>query len=192
MAARSSFTRTVGAAITAAWANTIRDHLPTITTSNDVASEGQLCVNTSTDRLVVHNGSGAVELARYGSLTAWTPTVTQSFGVSSTAVNCNYTRSGRWIMGHGRIDMTTSGSSGAQITVDTNLPAPNADRICGSFIYTNSGVAFYTGIVSINTSGRMIFFCHNVTTTLGASPSFAILSGHSLSVVFQYEAASAI
>lgn len=65
MSSRSSLTVVSGTTITSAWGNGMRDHIIPKTTSDDVSSEGQLAANTSTDRIVVHNGSGAVRFGHY-------------------------------------------------------------------------------------------------------------------------------
>jgi hypothetical protein len=67
MAARSTLTVTSGTTITSAWGNSVRDHAVPYTTSNDVTTEGMLAVNTSTDRLMVYDGSAAYRLAHYSS-----------------------------------------------------------------------------------------------------------------------------
>lgn len=65
MSSRSSLTVTSGTTITSAWGNGIRDHIVPKTTTDDVSSTGQLAANTSTKRLVIHDGSSAVRLAHY-------------------------------------------------------------------------------------------------------------------------------
>lgn len=67
MSSRSSLTVTSGTTITSAWGNGIRDHVVPKTTSDDVSSEGQLAANTSTDRIMVHNGTSAARLMHYTS-----------------------------------------------------------------------------------------------------------------------------
>ena len=67
MSTRSSLTVVSGTTITSAWGNGIRDHVVPKTTSDDVSSEGQLAANTSTDRIMVHNGTSAARLMHYTS-----------------------------------------------------------------------------------------------------------------------------
>lgn len=67
MSSRSSLTVTSGTTITSAWGNLVRDHVVPKTTSDDVSSEGQLAANTSTDRIMVHNGTSAARLMHYTS-----------------------------------------------------------------------------------------------------------------------------
>lgn len=56
MAARSTLTVVSGTTITSAWGNGVRDHAVPFTTSDDVSSNGQLAVNTSSSRLVTRLG----------------------------------------------------------------------------------------------------------------------------------------
>lgn len=67
MSTRSSLTVVSGTTITSSWGNGIRDHIIPKTTSDDVSSEGQLAANTSTDRIMVHNGTSAARLMHYTS-----------------------------------------------------------------------------------------------------------------------------
>lgn len=192
MAARNTFTRVFGAVIPSAWANSIRDHLVTIATSNDVSSEGQLCVNTAADVLVVHDGSGVKQLARYGPWDVWTATsVVQSFGVLFTPVGLGVTLSGRHIVANGTLNFTGAGSIGSQIVVNTNLPAPTAAVLAGTFLYIDSGTAYYTGTVVIDTAAALSFQVHNApAANLGTTPSFAIAPGDQLWLNLSYPAAS--
>ena len=65
MAARSTLTVVSGTTITSAWGNAIRDHAVPSTTADDVAAEGQIGVNTTTDRLMIHDGTAARRLLAY-------------------------------------------------------------------------------------------------------------------------------
>lgn len=67
MSSRTSLTVVSGTTITSAWGNGMRDHIVPKTTSDDVSSEGQLAANTSTDRIMVHNGTSAARLMHYTS-----------------------------------------------------------------------------------------------------------------------------
>lgn len=181
MALRSSFTRVFGAVIPSAWANSIRDHLVTIATSDDVSSEGQLCVNTSTDQLVMHNGAGgAIEIARYGGLSSVTASTTQSFAVSATARG-GMSRHGTWADAWLRLSFTSNGFTGAPIYIDTNLPAPSLEIRVGGFLYQDAGTALYEGSVFMTPGGRLAMYVHNTPySLLGATPSFAIIAGDAI------------
>jgi hypothetical protein len=80
MAARSTLTVAGSTTIASSWGNNVRDHAVTRTTSDDVSAEGQLCANTSTDRIVVHDGTSARTLVEYGGWATWTPGVVQGAG----------------------------------------------------------------------------------------------------------------
>jgi hypothetical protein len=67
MAARSTLTVTSGSTIASSWGNSVRDHVVPRTTTDDVSAEGQLAANTSTDRIVVHDGTAARRLIHYSS-----------------------------------------------------------------------------------------------------------------------------
>jgi hypothetical protein len=189
MALRTSFTRVFGAVIPSAWANAMRDHMVTIATSNDVSSEGQLCVNTAADVLVVHDGTAVRQLARYGPWDTWTATVVQSFGVGFTPNGLAVTRSGRHITASGILELTGNGSTGNQIIVNSNLPAPTAARLAGTFLYIDSGTAYYQGSVVIDAAAALSFQVHNSpAANLGTSPAFAIAPGDSLWLNLSYPA----
>lgn len=190
MALRTSFTRVFGAVIPSAWANSIRDHLVTIATSNDVSSEGQLCVNTSTDQLVVHNGSGAIELGRYGAWSSFTLSPVQTFSLSSSNTDVGFARMGRTIVAHARLQFTSNGSTGTQLYIDTNLPAPTGTVVAGHFHYTDAGAFYYTGEVFMNGSSRLNFTVSGVNNTFGVTPSFAVVSGDEMWVNLVYQAAA--
>jgi hypothetical protein len=60
---RTALTRTSGTVITSAWANLLRDHVVPFTTSDDVSSNGQLALNTSSKRLVTQLSSVVYPIA---------------------------------------------------------------------------------------------------------------------------------
>jgi hypothetical protein len=186
VAARFTFTRTAGTAITAAWANTLRDHVVPTTTSNDVSSEGQLAVNTSTDQLVVYTGSAALELARYGSLSSVTLTTTQSFGVTSNNAG-GMSRNGTWCDANFQMYFTSNGSSGNAITIASTLPAPTYQMRVGDFTYVDAGTTVYEGSILLTTGSGLRFYAHNSSGgLLGANPSFAIAVGDELYMTIRY------
>lgn len=63
MAARSTLTVTSGTTITSAWGNAVRDHAVPYTTSDDVSSNGQLAMNTTSGRLVGRIGGATYPIA---------------------------------------------------------------------------------------------------------------------------------
>lgn len=193
MAARSAMTVTSTTTIATSWGNNIRDHVVARTTSNDVASEGQMAVNTSTDQLVIHNGSAAVQFGTYGTPTTWTGTPTQTgFGGSWSSTSCLYTRYGRHITGVGQIDISSgTGTAGNVITLATNLPVPAADTVVGCYTYLDAGVAWYTGSLLLTGAGVLYFHTDGSSTYLGAAPSLGMVTGDQFRVNFNYFASSA-
>lgn len=63
MSTRSSLTVVSGTTITTSWGNNVRNHIVARTTSDDVTADGQMCLNTSTERLVYYDGSSVFPLA---------------------------------------------------------------------------------------------------------------------------------
>jgi hypothetical protein len=194
MAARSTLTVTSGTTITSAWGNSVRDHAVPYTTSNDVTTEGMLAVNTSTDQLVIHNGSAAVQFGTYGTPTTWTGTPTQTgYAGTWSSTDCFYTRFGRLIVGVGQIDILTgTGTAGNGISLATNLPVPaNTLQSVGAFRYHDSGSTYYAGTITLNTSGGFGFAVSGNASGFGVSPSVGLASGDQFFVQFSYFAASA-
>ena len=187
MAARSSLTVVSGTTITSSWGNSVRNHSVPFTTSDDVSSEGQLAVNTSTNMLVVHNGSAAQELVRYGAPSSFSIAVGQAFSVSFTTSQVGYVRCGPWVLAHAALAFTSSGSTGSPITIATDLPAPAAATHAGTFLYTNSTTAtYYQGTIAMDTGADCTLVAHLETGVIGQDPSFAIVSGHAVALNFAY------
>lgn len=191
MAARSTLTVTSGTTITSSWGNSVRDHVVSRTTSNDVAAAGQIGFNTTSGIGYTHNGAVAVEFARYTGWTDFTATVTQSFGVAYTATYRGFKRDGFEVTANVVMTFTGNGSSGNTIVVATDLPAPPTTLHCGTFSYVDAATAMYVGTVLIDTSSNLTFYVHNnALAALGASPSFAIVSTDVLRFELDYPAAA--
>ena len=121
MAARSAMTVTSATTIATSWGNNVRDHVVARTTSDDVSSEGQLCANTSSDALIIHNGTGAVAIAHYGLGSTWTPAITQSFAVAATVNYARYWVEGRRCKCEFQLTCTGSGATSNAIVI-SGLP----------------------------------------------------------------------
>ena len=193
MAARSAMTVVSTTTIATSWGNNIRDHIVARTTSNDVASEGQMAVNTSTDQLVIHNGSAAVQFGTYGTPTSFTATPAQTgFAGSWSNTACFYTRYGRHISGVGEVNILSgTGTAGNVITLDPTLPDPANDTIVGSYTYLDAGVAWYTGTVLFTAAGVLYFHTNGSSTYIGAAPSLGMATDDQIRFNFNYFAASA-
>jgi len=190
MAARSTFTRSAGNTITAALNNSIRDHLVTYTGSDDVTTEGQLCVNTTTDRLVVYTGSVAREIARYGALTSFVAMSVTQGGAQPVSIGTGsgWSRQGPWIDAH--INLTFplgAGTAGNPITISsTDLPNPPATCTAGGFVYIDTGTTAYAGQVEMSAAGAMILFVGTTVAGLGQAPSFALGATDLLRITLRY------
>lgn len=172
MAARSAMTVTSGTTVTTAWGNNVRDHVVTQTTSNDVASEGQLCVNTSTDALIAHNGTGAVAIAHYGLGTTWTPTLTQGAGVSVTVNIARYWVEGRRCKCEMQLTCTSTGTASNAISVSLPVTANTTVGAQGyGYLYDASVPNTFPFIVTLGS-----------TTTINLSSSSANAANLSLGV----------
>jgi hypothetical protein len=152
MAARSTLTVTSGTTITSAWGNSVRNHLVPYTTSNDVSSEGQLAVNTSTDQLVVYSGSAAVEVGRYGAFSTWTPTWTNLL-VGNGTVTARYWRSGPLVALSIRFDYGSSSSIGGSVSFSLPVTAASTSSdwngVCN---LTDTGSQTIKGVVRLGST----------------------------------------
>lgn len=159
MTARSGFTVTNGATIATTWGNGVRDHLVPIGTTDDVSSEGQLAVNTSTDQLVIHNGSAAKNLVGYGGWTSYNPTVAQGGTMTWSATENAWTRVGRTI--HFKVNVTiTGGISTGTTTIEIALPVTGAaayDIVGSGFIYDASTAIYYPAIAMMKGTATSVW-----------------------------------
>lgn len=195
MAARSTLTVTSGTTITSAWGNSVRDHVPTYTGSNDVATEGQLAVNTSTDQLVVYTGSAAREIASYGAWqNTWTPTLNQGGALSTTTVYARYARYGRTIVAAFRVSCPSGGAAGSNILVTLPVASQGTTGVVGSgYFFDLSASTYYpfTAILQSTTTFSMLPGGVSSTGFLGLS---GYVGGMGISDVVEatviYEAAS--
>ena len=199
MAARSTFTKSAGNVVTSAQNNSIRDHLVTITTSNDVASEGQMCANTSTDKLVIYSGSAVVELASYGAWGTFTGQATQNAGPynAMTEVECEWTRSARSVVGGGKLTLDAAvgaGSASPIAILISGLPAVSGaigSHMVGTFTYQDTGTTSYSGAVFMTSAGVVYMQADSQAAYVGQAPSFAMAAGDVVWLNFSYRASTA-
>lgn len=153
MTARSGFTVTNGATIATTWGNGVRDHIVPIGTTNDVSSEGQLASNTSTNKVVVHDGTSARTLVAYGEWDTWAIGVQQGTGgVTSSGAGSDayYTMVGRTV--HWSMDLVVGAVSGPIAGSPINIGLPVAAKnIYGrrgdGYYYSNTTGLYYPCIV---------------------------------------------
>lgn len=203
MTARSGFTVSNGATIATTWGNGVRDHIVPIGTTNDVSSEGQLASNTSTNKVVVHDGTSARTLVAYGEWDTWSVAVEQgtggvlSAGGGSTAY---YTMIGRTV--HWSLDLAI-GSVGAPVAGSPILISiPVASLVgftrlgSGYFCDASSGI-YYPCLVTggASTSAGSLAQTSTASTNLalgstGSEFSGAIAAGDIIRVGGSYQAAA--
>lgn len=175
MTARSGFTVSNGATIATTWGNGVRDHIVPIGTTNDVSSEGQLAVNTSTDQLVIHNGSAAQNLVGYGGWASYNPPVFQGGTMSWSATENAWTRVGRTI--HFKVNLViTGGTPTGSTAIEVAIPVAAAtayDIVGPAFIYDASSGIYYPAMAQLNGSATGVQFLStsvdSTTPTLGSS-----------------------
>lgn len=183
MPARSSLTRTAFSTITSAWANSLRDHVVPYSGSDDVSTEGQLSVNTTSDRVMVHNGSGARRLIHYGpggrsGVSATATAVAVGAGVTAQIPFSTLTDPDSYYTGWN--------GSAYVFTVPTNL-----DGVYAITVNVVSSVSLTAGGVSVSVaSGGLIYPClSSPPTNYGAVSvaSLPLVSGNTFSVAVRNE-----
>lgn len=180
MTARSGFTVAGGATIATTWGNGVRDHLMSRTTSDDVASEGQMAVNTSTDQVVIHNGSGAVQFGGYGTPNAASSAFFTQTGytVGTTSLSAEYTRYGTHWVCSGQFSISTvasPGTAGNGISFFiSNLPAVTTSRCVGSFVFLDSSTGGTYGGALFMAGGGNVMTLFSGDGAIGVNPSLGL------------------
>jgi hypothetical protein len=193
MAARSAMTVTTATTITSTWGNNVRDHIVPKTTSDDVSSEGQLAVNTTSDRIMAHDGSSAVRIGHYsvGGRTCCIGTGSSgSIGSGSTA-ELNFTMSSDgdsmytgWNGSHyvftipaglgGIWAITFDGHSGTGMSGGGSMAATIAGTIYAGYAPVNGSHMMVTAVVPMSAGNTFYVNFYNghsssVTATWGVT-----------------------
>lgn len=161
----------------------------TSTTRPSPTHEGMLVVETNTDRLVIWTGSAWKSVGYYGAPAAFTVTVTQSFSVAAGGFSdLWYQQVGQIVMGQGQINLSANGSTGAPIYIAAvGLPAAAVAGNCvGSYTLFRSGSGYHAGSVMLDSGTFTLIEGGTQTNVMGASPSFALLSGDRITWDFKY------
>jgi hypothetical protein len=122
----------------------------------------------------------------------WTPTITQSGTVSRTVTRARYAAVGKLTVAEVLLDFTGAGTGNNLISSTLPVTAAGAGSTAsgiGSFIFRDTGTAFYVGTVYLVSTTALRFLVHNVGDDLGRAPNFAIASGDALGFTIVYEAA---
>lgn len=156
--------------------------------------EGRLIFETDTDKLMVHNGSTWVELARPGAWTSWTPTLAQGAtgDITKTVTYAAAIKFGRAVLASFHLDITGAGTAGADITITLPHTAVASAAVKGGgWYYDASTTTRYTLSVGVGSTAVAVFENDaSGGSGFGTAPSFAVASGDILSGFLIYEAAS--
>lgn len=164
MTARSGFTVSNGATIATTWGNGVRDHIVPIGTTNDVSSEGQLASNTSTNKVVVHDGTSARTLVAYGEWDSWIGTAgtIQDGGGAALAYQAGavatYTMIGRTVLWRlqAQVQSVSYGTSGGSIKIGLPVAADTTLGAVGSgYYYDASTGVYYPAVVTCAVSATL-------------------------------------
>jgi hypothetical protein len=145
------------------------------------------------------NGTGAVKSVIGNtplSAESWidfTPTVTQGATPTFTVTYARYRVIGKTGFITLKIAITagTSGTAGTVISIGgwptaINPANPSGSSVIGEFFITDSGTAFYSGVVVSNSSTTMRMMAHNSGNYVGNVPNFGLTTNDTLSINVQY------
>jgi len=127
---------------------------------------------------------------------SWIPTIVQG---ATPTFTINHARL-RIIGKTGFISMRctmiagTAGTAGTVITLGgwptkINPANPSGSLVVGQFFITDSGTAFYTGVVTANSATTMRMMAHNSGNYIGAIPNFGLTTGDTVSINVQFNIA---
>ena len=135
--------------------------------------------------------------AKWTTATAWTALTTSDIAIyqGTTLLSCTF-QYAKW-MNFGKVaifqilaTITSTGTAGGYIRV-TAPSAPgfaDNDLTAGSFVYKDSGVAYYTGQAMLLYDG-IYGIAHNQPAYIGTYPSFTAANNDTVSITLVYEKA---
>lgn len=148
------------------------------------------------DTMLVADSSTATGLAYKTAatlypLTSYTPVVAQNGTRTATVTYAKYQRIGNRIYVQVLLTITQAGTANNIISVSLpeNLTPNNNELTIGSFMYKDTGTAFYAGVVNSLAPGTVAFTVHNAGAFLGESPNFATANNDVISFTAAYEVA---
>jgi hypothetical protein len=148
------------------------------------------------DTMLVADSSTATGLAYKSAatlypLTTYTPVVTQNGTITATISYAKYQQVGKLVTVQVRANLTSAGTAGHRLTLTLPIAATtaNTNQCYGSFTFLDSGVAYYTGSVTLNSTTTTAFTVNNTNDFLGVNPSIAVASGDAISFTMIYEVA---
>lgn len=125
--------------------------------------------------VIGRSASGLVEQATLGDLaaallplaanggaawTAWVPGWAQGVGLGTSINAGGYIKMGRLVIATARATFNSAGTPGSALTCSIPVVAAATGGISafGSFLYTDSGITYYSGACLINNGGSTVFF----------------------------------
>jgi hypothetical protein len=130
------------------------------------------------------------KLTTPGAWTDFTPTWSTSGGttIAATVSYARYTQIGKNVFAQVSLVCTTGGGSG-YFRATLPVAVAGATRIIGSFMYTDSGTAFYSGTCLMLTSTQIVLAGYNTADYLGGVPAITAAAGDVLRYSVNYEVA---
>jgi len=128
------------------------------------------------------NELSRIELLSHTGWTDWTPTLTQSVGVTATIHEARYKVLEKVARVQCRLAITSAGTIANGIIIGGQPAAiqPAAETLVGTFLLLDAGTAYYIGGIRAVTATNWQMFAHNQASSVGAAPSFALASGDAL------------
>jgi hypothetical protein len=124
-------------------------------------------------------------------LTSYTPVLSQNGTKTATINYAKYQQIGKMVTVQVRATFTQAGTAGSRVGVSLPIAAvtANFDQSYGSFIFTDSGTAFYTGSVAMLSTTEANFIVNNNQDFVGTTPNLAVANGDVISFTISYEVA---
>lgn len=127
----------------------------------------------------------------------WPATSSSGFAVNQSTSNISktvnfskYYKIGRTIRWHFKYTMSASGSAGTAITLTAPETAANVNGMSGVCVYRTGSVTYHCAMVGSSTTAFKLINNASGSSAVGATPSVALASGHTLQGMVVYETAS--
>ncbi len=178
----------------------INEDFTSIVTSGTRPSDpytGQMIYETDTNKFVARSSTGSwIDAIPLGAWQTWTPVITQGVAVSSTVLTARYSKMGRRVDAHMRVNITSAGTVSQSVT--SSLPVPafahggSGIPVGSGWIYDASTSTMYEGSWGMLSAGLTVDMASDATAgnDWGVSPAVALASGDIISFHLTYESAS--
>jgi hypothetical protein len=126
-----------------------------------------------------------------GDWTSYTPVITQNATLTTTVSYAKYQQVGKMVTVQVQLSITSAGTGNniIVVTLPINMSSSSEDRSYGSFMYKDSGTAYYQGSVIGSSASAVKFVVHNSQNFLGSVPNFAAANGDAIGFTISYEVA---